>query len=43
LICQGKFVRRKVETETLKGGKVRIVSGLNEGESIVIEGGIYLQ
>jgi len=42
-IAKGKFVRRKVETETLKGRTVRIISGVNEGESLVIEGGIYLQ
>ena len=42
-IAKGKFVRRKVETESVHRGEVRIISSVNEGESIVIEGGIYLQ
>ena len=42
-MAKGQFVRRKVETETLKGRTVRIISGVNEGESVVIEGGVYLQ
>jgi hypothetical protein len=32
-----------VETETIHKGEVRIISGINEGENIVIEGGVYLQ
>ena len=42
-IAKGRFIRRKVEAETLKGRTVRIISGVNEGESVVFEGGIYLQ
>ena len=42
-IEKGKFVRRGVETETISKNRVRIVSGLSAGESVVIEGGIYLQ
>ena len=40
---KGRFVRRKVETESVHKGEVRIVSGIDEGEHVVIEGGIYLQ
>ena len=40
-IEKGKFIRRTVETESFKNGKVRIVSGISEGESVVVEGGIY--
>ena len=40
---KGKFVRRKVETESVHKGEVRIVNGIEEGENVVIEGGIYLQ
>ena len=42
-ISNGRFVRRKVQTETVHKGEVRIVSGIEEGESVVIEGGIFLQ
>ena len=40
-IAKRKFVRRKVEVESVKNGKVRIISGISEGEKVVIEGGIY--
>ncbi|MDR1644951.1 MAG: efflux RND transporter periplasmic adaptor subunit [Tannerellaceae bacterium] len=36
------FVRREVESETAGDGKVRIASGLSEGDEVVVEGGIYL-
>jgi cobalt-zinc-cadmium efflux system membrane fusion protein len=42
-IAKGKFVRRKVETESIHKGNVRIISGVSESENVVIEGGIYLQ
>jgi len=44
-IAKSKFVRRKVETEShyYRRDTVRIISGLTEGENVVIEGGIYLQ
>jgi len=42
-VAKGKYVRRKVETESVHKGEVRIISGVTEGESVVIEGGIYLQ
>jgi len=41
-ITKGKFVRHSVKTESVKKGRVRIVSGISEGESVVVEGGIYL-
>jgi cobalt-zinc-cadmium efflux system membrane fusion protein len=40
--AQRTFVRRKVESETVDHDRVRIVSGLGEGEQVVIQGGIYL-
>jgi cobalt-zinc-cadmium efflux system membrane fusion protein len=41
-IANGKYVRRKVETESVHPDSVRIVSGVTEGENVVIKGGIYL-
>lgn len=41
-VLKGRFIRRKVETETVNMDSVRIVSGLVEGENVVIRGGIYL-
>jgi cobalt-zinc-cadmium efflux system membrane fusion protein len=41
-IAKGKFVRRKVETESIHKGNVRIISGIKEGENVVIEGGILI-
>jgi cobalt-zinc-cadmium efflux system membrane fusion protein len=41
-IAKNKFVRRKVETESIHKGNVRIIGGISEGESVIIEGGIYL-
>jgi cobalt-zinc-cadmium efflux system membrane fusion protein len=41
-ISKGTFVRRRVETETLDRGRVRIVNGIAEGEIVVMKGGIYL-
>ena len=40
---KGRFIRRKVETESVHKGTIRIISGIEEGERVVIEGGIYLQ
>jgi cobalt-zinc-cadmium efflux system membrane fusion protein len=36
------FVRRSVSTETVHADSVRIVSGIAEGEQVVVRGGIYL-
>lgn len=40
--AKGQFVRRKVETESVDPENVRIISGLSEGENVVVKGGIYL-
>lgn len=40
--AKGRFVRRVVETESAGTDKVRIVSGLAEGENVVTQGGIFL-
>jgi len=42
-VTKGKFVRRKVETESVHKGEVRIISGITESENVVIDGGVYLQ
>ena len=42
-IAKDKFIRRKVETESIHNNIIRIVSGIVEGESVVFEGGVYLQ
>ena len=41
-ISKGNYVRRKVETESVHLDSVRIISGISEGENVVIRGGIYL-
>ena len=41
-IARGKFIRRKVETESVHKGEVCIISGITEGENIVIKGGILI-
>jgi cobalt-zinc-cadmium efflux system membrane fusion protein len=38
----GMYVRRKVETESIDMNRVRIISGISEGENVVTEGGIFL-
>ena len=42
-ITNGQYVRRTVKTESVHRGEVHIISGINENENVVIEGGIYLQ
>lgn len=39
---KGKYVRRKVESESVSPDKVLITKGITEGENVVVEGGIYL-
>jgi membrane fusion protein, heavy metal efflux system len=39
---KGRYVRRKVESESVSLDEVIITSGLAEGENVVIGGGIYL-
>ena len=41
-IEKGTFVRRKVVVESIPMNQVHIVSGLNEGESVIVKGGILL-
>lgn len=40
--ARGRFVRRKVETETAGKENVKITKGISEGENVVTGGGIYL-
>ena len=40
--AKGRFVRRKVKTESYHRKEVRIISGISEGENVVVEGGMYL-
>ena len=39
---KGRFVRRKVESVSVDTESVRIISGIDEGERVVVKGGIYL-
>jgi len=39
---KGKYIRRIVESETVGSDKVLIRMGLEEGENVVVKGGIYL-
>ncbi|MDR1517623.1 MAG: efflux RND transporter periplasmic adaptor subunit [Dysgonamonadaceae bacterium] len=41
-LSRGRYVRRKVETETAGHDSSRIISGVSEGEKVVVKGGIYL-
>lgn len=41
-VSKGRFIRRKVETETVSTDSVRIVGGMFEGEHVVVKGGIFL-
>jgi cobalt-zinc-cadmium efflux system membrane fusion protein len=41
-VTKGKYIRRKVESESISHDKVVITKGIKEGENVVIEGGIYL-
>lgn len=41
-VANGKFIRRRVETETVNLESVRIVDGITEDDNIVTKGGIYL-
>lgn len=39
---KGRYIKRKVETESVSLDTVRISDGINEGETVVTKGGIYL-
>jgi cobalt-zinc-cadmium efflux system membrane fusion protein len=41
-VAKGRFVRHEVETETIDTNDVRIISGITEGNNVVVKGGIYL-
>jgi cobalt-zinc-cadmium efflux system membrane fusion protein len=41
-LSKGKYVRRVVESETVSQDKVLVKNGLQEGENVVVQGGIYL-
>ena len=40
---KGRYIRRKVVTESVHRNEVRIISGIAKGESVVVEGGVFLQ
>jgi len=40
--AKGQFVHREVETVSVDTGNARIISGITEGEKVVVKGGIYL-
>lgn len=41
-LAKGKYIRRVVESATVSQDKVLIKKGLQEGENVVVQGGIYL-
>ena len=41
-VAKGRYVRRKVEIESVDMDNVHIISGINEGENVVIKGGFLL-
>ena len=41
--AKGKFAKRKVKTESVHRDDMHILSGIVEGENVVVEGGIYLK
>ncbi|MCL1973792.1 MAG: efflux RND transporter periplasmic adaptor subunit [Bacteroidetes bacterium] len=42
-LAKGRYVRRKVETESaIHNDEVHIISGISEGETVVTEGGFFL-
>jgi len=40
--AKGRYVRRKVVTESYHRNELRVVSGISEGEMVVVEGGVLL-
>ena len=40
--AKGRYVRRKVVTESYHRNELHIISGISEGETVVVEGGILL-
>ena len=41
-LTRGEYIRRIVETESVNLEETRIISGLKEGESVLVKGGIFL-
>ena len=41
-LAPGRYLRRRVKTETADSSRTRILEGLNEGERVVTEGGIFI-
>jgi cobalt-zinc-cadmium efflux system membrane fusion protein len=41
-ISKGKYIRCKVETESVHPDSVRVISGISVGENAVIKGSVYL-
>ena len=41
-VARGKYIRRIVETESVNLEETHIVSGLKEGEPVLVKGGIFL-
>ena len=41
-LTPGRYLRRRVKTETADSSRTRILEGLNEGERVVTEGGIFI-
>ena len=41
-LTKGKMIRRKVEAESVRKNIMRIINGVEEGEEVVVEGGILL-
>ena len=41
-ILTGNYIRRRVETESVDLDNIRILSGINDNEPVIVKGGIYL-
>ena len=41
-VAKNQFVRRKVKTESVDINNVYVISGISEGENVVVKGGIFL-
>lgn len=42
-VAPNKYIRRKIQVGESKDDKVVVVSGINQGEKIIVDGGFYLQ
>lgn len=41
-VSKGKYLRRKVQTETVNMDEVLVLNGIDEGDNVVAKGGIFL-